>query len=68
MKLALFFAAIVPGLALATAAQAMPWHVDPYATSVSDRRIQECTDTADAKKLKGFEREKFIKSCAKGSN
>lgn len=67
MKLVLL-AAIVPNLILATAAQAMTWHADPQAISVSDRRIQECADTADAKKLKGFEREKFIKSCAKGSN
>ena len=68
MKPALFLAAIVPSLVLGTAAQAMPWHPDPHATSVSDRRIQECADTADAKKLKSHEREKFIKSCAKGSN
>ena len=68
MKTALFLSAIVPSLVLGTAAQAMTWHVDPYATSVSDRRIQECADTADAKKLKSHEREKFIKACAKGSN
>ena len=68
MKTALFLAAIVPSLILASGARAAPWQQDAQATSVSDRRIQDCTDTADAKKLKGFEREKFIKSCAKGSN
>ncbi|MGE0095187.1 MAG: PsiF family protein [Alphaproteobacteria bacterium] len=68
MKPALLLAVIVPNLILATAVQATPWQADPHATWVSDRRIQECADTADAKKLKGFEREKFIKSCAKGSN
>lgn len=68
MKPALFLAATLPFLMLASAAHATPWQVDPQATSVSDRRIQDCADTADAKKLKGFNREKFIKSCAKGSN
>lgn len=68
MKPALFLAAIVPGLVLGTVVQAMTSHLDPHATSVSDRRIQECADTADAKKLKSHEREKFIKTCAKGSN
>lgn len=69
MKLLLTLAAAVSCLMMATAAvHAAPWHGDAQAMGVSDRRIQECTDTADAKKLKGFEREKFIKDCAKGSN
>lgn len=68
MKPALFLAAIVPSLLLAAAVQAMPWRPDVHETAVSDRRIQDCADTADSKKLKGHEREKFIKSCAKGSN
>ena len=68
MKPVLFLAATLPFLMLATAARATPWQADAQVTSVSDRRIQDCADTADAKKLKGFDREKFIKSCAKGSN
>ena len=68
MKTAFFLAAIFPSLILASGAGATPWEEEALGTSVSDRRIQDCTDTADAKKLKGVQREKFIKSCAKGSN
>lgn len=68
MKPALFLAAIVPCLILASAARATPWLADTQAVGVSDKRIADCTSDADTKKLKGFEREKYIKSCAKGSN
>ena len=68
MKLSLTLTAAVPVLVIAIASHAAPWHMDSQTVAVSDRRIQECTDTADGKKLKGFEREKFIKDCAKGSN
>ncbi|MHB1219678.1 MAG: hypothetical protein ACYC1L_15910 [Alphaproteobacteria bacterium] len=68
MKPVLFLAATLPFLMLAPAARATPWRADAQAVGVSDKRIADCTSDADAKKLKGFEREKYIKSCSKGSN
>lgn len=68
MKPVLFLAATLPFLLLATAARATPWQPDGQTVGVSDKRIADCTSDADTKKLKGFEREKYIKACSKGSN
>ena len=68
MKPAAFLAVLIPCLMFASASHAAPWRPADQAVAVSDRRIQECEDLADAKKLKSFEREKFIKECAKGND
>lgn len=66
MKPAAFLAVLVPCMVLVSASHAAPRRAIDQAIAVSDRRIQECEDIADAKKLRSFEREKFIKQCSKG--
>lgn len=58
-------AAALTLLALAAPARATPWQADGQEFRVGDRVVSDCTDAADNKRMKGFEREKYIKQCIK---